>query len=111
LEVFRRLGDVSSVAATQYDLAQLDLAEDQPQQALSRLAESWEISCRIGRADGIAFVGNLYGQLLIPIDRPRAISILQTSREAFLKLRVTQQVGELDEILESLGGGEENPPP
>jgi hypothetical protein len=104
LEISRGLGDLDCVANSQFFLAQLELQKGRSEDALPRLAESWDINCRIGRADGIAIVGAFYGQLLIPTDRPRAISILQTSRAAFQKLGMTPYVGQIDDLLKRLAG-------
>jgi tetratricopeptide (TPR) repeat protein len=103
LEVNRRLGDLDGIGAAQYDLAQLDLQEERWEEARGRLKEAWEIFERIGRLDFIAGAGAAYGQLLLATDRSQAITILQTSRDAFQRLGYTQAVSQLDELLSQLG--------
>ena len=99
LETNRRLGDIDGIAAAQYELADLDLRQERPAEALERLAESWKLFSRIGRADGIAFVGQFYGPLLASTDPSRALEILRTSRDAFQLLGMTTEVAQTDELI------------
>jgi hypothetical protein len=108
LEVDRQLGDVEGIAGAQYDLANLDVEENRFDEARARLSEAWQILLQIGRADAIAIVGSRYGQLLAATDRTQALTILRTSREAFQRLGWTQQLGELDALLQSLDGPNES---
>jgi tetratricopeptide (TPR) repeat protein len=107
LQICRQLGDISEVANAQYYLAGLDHEQGNTSRALDRLAESWEINLRIGRADAIAFVGQFYGQLLAPTDRPRALEILRRSRDAFELLGMTAKVAGMDQVIRRI----ENPEP
>jgi hypothetical protein len=104
----RELGDLDGIANAQFYLASLDLKENRPDDALSRLAESWDILLKIGRADGIAAVGQLYGQVLASTDRAKAVSVLRTSLEAFQRLGMTAQAEKVAGLLKSLEtpGGE-----
>jgi tetratricopeptide (TPR) repeat protein len=111
LSIVEQLGEVGEVANAQFYLAILALQQDYQAEALERLAESWEINSRIRRADGIAFVGQLYGQLLSQTDPPRALEILRTSRDAFQLLGSTAQVTELDELIQRLEQLEQPPEP
>ena len=109
LEISRRLDDLDGIANAQFYLASLDLKDSPLAEVLARLAESWEINVKIGRADGIAFVGRFYGQLLAGSDRDQAISVLRSSQEAFQRLGMTGEVAEVAGILNSLEmrGGED----
>ncbi|HYU31144.1 MAG TPA: hypothetical protein VEW48_03200 [Thermoanaerobaculia bacterium] len=109
LKVSRQLGDIEAIAGAQNDLAQLELKQGNRVGALERLAESWNLVCRIGRADGIAVVGQLYGQLLAETDPSRALEILRTSREAFRVLGWTAEVNEVDELIGKLEQPEQPP--
>jgi hypothetical protein len=109
LQLGRQLGDIDLIASAQYDLAMLDLNQERPTEALERLAESWDINLRFGRADGVAVVGQLYGQLLAAADRSRALEVLRTSREAFRLLKRTAKVNELDELIQRLERPEPSP--
>jgi tetratricopeptide (TPR) repeat protein len=108
LEIQRALGDPAGIANAQFYLASLDLDENRPDNALSRLVESWEINLRIGRADGIAFVGQFYGLVLAGTDRAKAVSVLRTSQDAFQRLGMTAEAEELAGLLKELEapGGE-----
>jgi hypothetical protein len=99
LGVGRDLGDIDLIANAQFDLARIDLMEERISEARARLAESWEINLRLGRADGIAFVGSLYGRLLLSTDPAQASNILRTARDAFQLLGWAQEVAELDALL------------
>jgi tetratricopeptide (TPR) repeat protein len=109
LEIRRSLGDLDGIANAQFYLASLDLEENRPADARPRLAESWKIVLETGVASGIAFVGQLYGQVLAGTDRGQAISVLRTSLEVFQRLGMTDEVIELAGILKSLetDGGED----
>lgn len=109
LETNRRLGDVDGIAAAQYDLAVLELKQERPAEALERLAESWDLFCRINRVDFMAVCGALYGQLLATTDPSRALEILRASRDAFQLLGRAAKVKELDELIRKLEQPE--PPP
>ena len=76
--------------------------ENWPDDALSRLAESWDILLKIGRADGIAFVGQLYGLVLAGTDRTKAVSVLRTSLETFQRLGMTAQAEEVTDLLKAV---------
>ncbi len=102
LEIQRTVGDLGEIAAALYDLALLDLQEQKLEDAAPRLAESWDLFNKIGRADGIAVVGKLYGGLLASIDHPQAKTVLQSSREAFRRLGMDSEVGEIDEMIQKL---------
>lgn len=102
LGLMRELNDLVGIANAQYYLAGLDIEENRPDDALPRLGESWNIVFKIGRADGIAFVGKLYGQLLATTDQSKAISVLRTSLEAFQRLGRTEEVADVVGILKSL---------
>lgn len=103
-------GDVSgALKLHQYDLALLDLKQEKPAEALERLAESWNLLCRIGRAEGIANVGWRYGQLLAEAEPSRALEILRTSRDAFRLLGMAAEVNETDELIRRLEQPEQPP--
>jgi tetratricopeptide (TPR) repeat protein len=69
LEVNRQLGDLDGIAAADWDLARIDLARQDQEAALPRLAESFEILGRLRRPDGIAVVGSTLGELLMAADK------------------------------------------
>ena len=86
LPVFERLGDVDGVAAALWGLAQIDLARGDIEAAAPRIAEAWQLLVQLGRADGIAVVGGIYGELLIAGEqRDAGIEVLRMSSEAYRK--------------------------
>ncbi len=104
LTVNRGLGDIDGIAAALFNLAQLDLMEEKHVAALPRLLESFALNTRLGRADGIAIVGSVLGQLLAAAGRAEARSVLDQSREAFLRLEQAEPAREIEMILASLPG-------
>jgi tetratricopeptide (TPR) repeat protein len=102
LDVHRQQGELDGIANTLYDLAGLDLDEDKYEDAASRLTESWSINNKIGRADGIAFVGQLFGSVLVAMGDPRARDVLQSSKKAFLLLGMDAKANEVDETIQRI---------
>ena len=87
LEITQTLGDLDGIAATLWDLAQLDLAEQKFNDAIPRIFEAYGIVTRLGRAEGIAAIGMTVGRILAANDRPdEARQVLQRSAEMFGKL-------------------------
>lgn len=110
LEVFRTLGDLDGVANTLYRLARLDFAEKKFSEASSHLAEAWSIANQIGRADGIAAIGPLWGSLLASAGYPQARDVLQSSKEAFLRLGMNSKANAVDEMIRQLPSGDSSEP-
>lgn len=106
LDVVRELGDLSEIALAQYDLAQLDLGEGDVEAAHPRLAESWKINSKIGRIDGIAHVGALWGQVLAAAGQTaEALEVLGTSEAAFRRIGWTQPADQVAGVIAQLRGG------
>ena len=104
LATHRQLGDVDGIAAALFDLANIDIQEQKLSDAISKLAEAFPVFVRIGRADGIAIVGKVYGQLLAANGRPEASEVLERSRQAFELLGWTDQARQVGEILAGIQG-------
>jgi tetratricopeptide (TPR) repeat protein len=103
LTTYRELGDVDSSANSLYYLANLDLQAGNVEAASARLAESWAINVKLNRADGIAVVGRLYGQVLAAGQRlPEAREVLQRSEAAFRLLGWTDPADQVAEVLGKL---------
>jgi tetratricopeptide (TPR) repeat protein len=87
VQMYRQHDDTDGIASALWGLAQLDLGEKKVEDAIPRLSESYDILCRLGRADGVAVVGMCYGQLLAAADKPdEALAVLRRSVEMFRKL-------------------------
>jgi tetratricopeptide (TPR) repeat protein len=104
LATHRQLGDVDGIAAALFDLANIDIQEQKPSDAISKLAEAFPLVVRIGRADAIAIAGKVYGQLFAAAERPEASEVLERSRQAFELLGRTDQARQVGEILAGIQG-------
>jgi hypothetical protein len=101
--VYRRLGDTDGIASALWGLARLDLVEEKMEDATPRISESYDILCRLGRADGIAVVGMRYGQLLAATDTPNeAFAVLKRSVEIFRKLGREADAQKAEEVIARL---------
>ena len=108
LEIQRSLGDLGEIAAALFDLAQIDLGEEKLADAAPRLAESWSLFNKIGRADGIAIVGQLLGSLLASAGLPQARDVLLSSKEAFLKLGMDSEASAVDKMIQQIPPSDSN---
>ncbi|MGH8931766.1 MAG: CHAT domain-containing protein [Egibacteraceae bacterium] len=103
LPVYERLDDVDGIAAALWGLAQIDLARGDIAAAAPRIAEAWTLLAQLGRTDGIAVVGQLYGQLLIAGDqRDAGMDVLRMSSEAYRKLGRYRKADEVAALLREL---------
>ena len=75
------------------------LQKDEGQKAYEYLAESYQINLKLGRLDGICFVGMDLGGLLCQANqKEEGLRILERSQEGFEKLgqnELSEQVKEL----------------
>jgi tetratricopeptide (TPR) repeat protein len=79
------------------------LLEKKVEDAIPRLSESYDILCRLGRADGVAAVGMRYGQVLAAADEPdEALAVLKRSVEIFRKLGQEADAKKFEEIIARL---------
>ena len=62
-----------------------------------------------GRPDGIAFVGQFLGSLLAAGGHPQARDVLQSSKEAFLRLGMTADANG-DELIQQLPPSDSSDP-
>jgi len=111
LEVFRQLGDQDGVANATYDIGQMQLFRaveksdaEAFRSAVEALTESYSINLKIGRLDGICFVGQALGRALAMAgEHDKAREILQCSLDGFRKLGRAQQAAQVEELLRQLG--------
>jgi tetratricopeptide (TPR) repeat protein len=103
LETNRRLNDGDGIAATLSDLAQCGLASRDVVEVAPKLAEAYSILEKIGRAEPLAAVGFSYGQMLAGVGkRDQAIAVLRTSAAASRKLGQSEQVAQMEQLIEQL---------
>ena len=91
------------IAATQFDLAKIDLKAGNLESAISRLIESWSVVLKTGRVDGIAAVGELLGQSLVAADeQEKAAGVLFRCVEAYQKLERDADARRIEQIIAEL---------
>ncbi|MFP4310243.1 MAG: hypothetical protein ACLFQQ_23770, partial [Desulfococcaceae bacterium] len=87
LKTNKRLGDLDGIAAASYDIAQIEIQQQDWQSAFEHLSESYTINMKLGRLDGICMVGIDLGQILCASGNAESgLEILTRSRDGFLKL-------------------------
>jgi hypothetical protein len=100
LEANKQRGDLDGIAATDWALAQIDLAREDHEAALPRLIESFQIFGRLQRPDGIATVGQTLGQLLVDAGQADpARRVLGDTRASAAKLGWTGRVQQITDLL------------
>jgi len=93
LGIFEGLEDQAEIAHTLWSIAQIELQQKQFREAFEHLFKSYEINQKLGRLDGICYVGLDLGQLLCAAGQPEAgRGILTRSREGFRKLGQAEMV-------------------
>jgi hypothetical protein len=96
--------DADGIGATLWDLAQLDLMEQKIGDAVPRIFEAYQIMSKLGRAEGIAVIGTVAGQILEANERPdEARRVLRRSAEMFRKLGRTGDTQETEDLIRQLG--------
>jgi hypothetical protein len=101
LQVNERLGDLDGIAAANWDLAKIDLARQDYQSAYTRLTESFQILHHLQRADGIAVVGSVLGELLLAAGHAdNALQVLEKSLAAAIKTDNADLTRRTNELLQ-----------
>jgi tetratricopeptide (TPR) repeat protein len=104
LEINQRLTNAEGIGAVLWDLARLDLAEQKIEDAVPRIFEAYEIMSKLGRADFIAIIGQLVGQILAANHKPDdARHVLRRSADMFRKLGRTGDAQETEDLIRQLG--------
>jgi tetratricopeptide (TPR) repeat protein len=108
LEVNKQRGDLDGIAAADWDLARVDLAQENYDSAFRRLLESFQILSQLKRADGVAVVGRTLGWLLLAANQTEdARKILGESLAAATKIGNQSLAGQINELLNRLDEGNE----
>ena|SRR6266436_1817891 len=103
LAIYRQLADPDGIGATLWGLAQLDLAEQKIDDAVPRIFEAYAIMSKLGRAEGIAVIGQLVGQILAANNEPEeARAVLRRSAEMYRKLGREDDAKEADDLIRRL---------
>jgi hypothetical protein len=105
LETNRKIGNVDGIAAAHWGLATIELRRGKVVEAAPQLAEAWSLFTRLGRADGIAAIGEIFGQVLVAAgQRDQAIAILRRSVEAYRKLGREERAHEVEALVAAARG-------
>ena len=100
LPVYEKIGDIDSKALTLWKLAQIELGQKSLKRALEYLFESYAINIKLGRLDGICFVGLDIGRLLYSVgEKNKGRELLERSRAGFLKLDLVELAKEVEDLL------------
>ena len=100
LKINEELGDLDEIANTLWSLASIEKDREAYQQAFEYLATSYRIIRKIGRLDGIAYVGLDLGLLLCQAGKAdQGIPILQRSLEGFRHLGQEAMAGHVQAII------------
>ena len=103
LTVFQALGDVGEKAHTLWSIAQIEMQKQDYPNAFPHLQESYAILLKLGRLDGIIYVGLDLGQLLCAGgENEEGMAILSRSRDGFRKLGQEGQARQVQALLDSL---------
>lgn len=100
LRAFEELGDLDGIAAAKWSLGRVDLARQDHQSALPRLVEAFQALHQLQRADGIAVVGRVLGELLLAAEQPgQARQVLEASLVAATKIGATDLAQQTRQLL------------
>ncbi|MEM9463368.1 MAG: tetratricopeptide repeat protein [Myxococcota bacterium] len=108
LALNRVRGDDRSASHNLWLKGRILIHQGQSTQALETLERSYRISLEIDNAEGIAMVGQDYGQQLIDTgDNDQARVVLAEARDAFQRLGQPSQAAAVQELLDTLCAGGE----
>jgi tetratricopeptide (TPR) repeat protein len=97
------LGDPDVKANALWSIAQIEVQQQKWQDAYDHLSESYAINLKLGRLDGICFVGLSLGQLLCMAgQREQGLAILTRSRDGFFKLGQARLGQEVEALIQQL---------
>ena len=100
------LGDAGGIGATLWGLAQLDLKQEKVQDAVPRIAEGYAIMRQLGRAEGIATVGKLFGQILVAGgQRDDGLEVLRRSAAAHRQLGREGDAAKVEALIRQIEDG------
>uniref|UniRef100_UPI00356B0278 tetratricopeptide repeat protein n=1 Tax=Amycolatopsis kentuckyensis TaxID=218823 RepID=UPI00356B0278 len=106
LETNTGLGDLDGIAAANWDLATIHLAQQDHESAAPRLIESYTILRRLRRADGLAVVALTLASLLAAADRiPEAQHVAGEGLQSATKIGASDLVEQLTNLLDNLSQG------
>jgi hypothetical protein len=91
---------MDGIAASLWSIARIELERKQFDRAFPRVAEAWPLIVKLGRPDGIAFLGGVFGQFLAAADLPdEACNVLGPTAAAYRKLGRAAQAAEVEAMM------------
>ena len=100
LPAFEKLGDKAGIASTLWAIAQIEIARKNPKAAAPKIAEAYSLVLEMGRLEGVAVIGEAFGQNLIAAGRhDEGLAVLQRSLDGFKQLGRDEDAGEMEELL------------
>ena len=104
LEINRTLLDADGIAASLWDLAQLDILVGDNAGAFPRLVEAWPMVVKMDKAKAIAVVGHLFGAMLAKDDPAHARQVWTLSADAYRKLGRFGKAETVERLIADLNG-------
>src|SRR5712692_9155079 len=96
----RALKSSDGIASALWDIAQIELVQRKPDEAVPRLVEAWQIFTQMDRAEGIAAVGQVLGPLCTQAGAPsEAREMLRRSAAAYRKLGREAEAQRVEELI------------
>jgi hypothetical protein len=106
LPVYERLGDLRSKAVTLFKIARVHLARGAYPEAMDGLARAYAIVEGLQEGEGLAHMGNLYGQLLCASgEQARGRAVLEKTAGAFTLLDQDDEAQAIQGIIRELQDG------
>lgn len=100
---FEAMGHQSGISNALWSIARIEIEQQRFNEAAGHLAKSYEINLKLGRLDGICFVGLDFGRLLCAAGRRDAgLEILTRSRDGFEKLGRPELAAQVQAMLDQI---------
>ncbi|MGZ8245797.1 hypothetical protein [Methylomagnum sp.] len=101
--VYEKHGDIRSKSTALFKIARIELARNQPAEAFRHLSEAYGIAENLRIPDGLAAVGELYGELLLQCgEQEKGLAVLNTALQAAIQLGWNENANRLRELINQL---------
>ncbi len=103
LKEYQKSGDSKGCAETLFQLAQLEVADGNQQEAMLMLMEAYNRFQKLGDARGHCFTGELLGQLLFVSGNPEdGLRVVRESLAGFRMLGLEAEVQKTEALLSAM---------
>ena len=100
LQANQQLENKDGIAATLWSIARIELAQGNLEVAAPKIAKAYSLVSEMGRLEGIAVIGRLFGQLLVRNGQPEiGLAVLQRSLDGFRQLGREQSAQQTEKLL------------